>query len=232
MSKQQSTNDGDAQIVDANNVDASEALGALFGAADGDEADGTKPDGEGGESGTSAAAGTDGDKGGADGGGEGEGSDPRIAALEAQVEAIKAEARKWEERSKSNFKELNALKRASMTDEERAAAEKDDRGAEAREALERAEAAEAKLLRREIVLDLKLSKEDAAILDGIVGDETALRAVAARLAAAASASKTKEEEPKPEKKGGGFVPAQGSTSGASGKRDLGDMFADALGEIL
>jgi hypothetical protein len=72
----------------------------------------------------------------------------------------------------------------------------------------RAVEAEAKALRREIALEHKLSSEDAGLLDNVT-DETAMRALAARLAGVEAA---KEAADAASKKNGNVVPKEGSTS--------------------
>lgn len=186
------------------------ALAATDAGAEGDDPDGSKA------AAAAAEAAKEGDE-------PAEGTDAAVAALTAQVEAIKAEARKWEERSKANFKELEAIKRNGMSDEEKAAHDAAAVSQAVTEATERAEKAEAALLRKTIAVDLSLSPEHAAVLDGITGDETALRAVAAALAAA-------KPEAKPEKKG--VVPTQGTATAGTGTQTLGEQFADALEGFL
>lgn len=114
-------------------------------------------------------------------------TDPATPPAPAQVPATppaetdwKAEARKWESRAKENTAaaaELAAIKAAQMTEAEKTA----ERLATAEKT---AAEATARALRREVALDHKLSKEDAALLDAIT-DETAMTALAARLAQAA-----------------------------------------------
>lgn len=191
---------------------------ALAGAPEGD--DGDDPDGSKAAAAAAAAKAAEEPK---EGDKPAEGTDAAVAALTAQVEAIKAEARKWEDRSKANFKELEAIKRNGMTDEEKAAHDAASVSQAVSEATERAEKAEAALLRKTIAVDLSLSKEHAAVLDGINGDETALRAVAAALAAA-------KPEAKPEKKA--VVPTQGASTDSNGTQSLGEMFADAFEDFI
>lgn len=202
-------------------ANAAALAAALAGEVASDDSD-SDGDVDASSAGANEATGTDEDKG-ADGDGKSATDNAELEALKAQIETIKAESRKWEERSKKNFEELRDLKRAGMTDEERAAAEKADVATETSEALERAEKAEAALLRKTIAVDLSLSKENAAVLDGITGDEKALRAVAAILA---TNQKTADEKPAPKK---GVVQTQGAQTD-TGKRSLGDMFEEAMGE--
>lgn len=106
----------------------------------------------------------------------------------------KAEARKWEQRAKEN---KAAAEAASKSEAERSA----DRLA----AIEkRAAEAEARVMRREVALEHKLSKDDAALLDTVT-DETAMRALAERLAEAGSGKHN-------------FVPREGSND-RPGKSD-------------
>lgn len=108
---------------------------------------------------------------------EGTEETPSLESLAAQVETLKKESRKWEERAKSNKSaadELANLKRDSMTAEQQAQAD-------LAEARQRAEAAESELSRLRIATEFGLSKEDAEALAS-VQDEEALRALAQRLA--------------------------------------------------
>lgn len=132
------------------------------------------------------------------------------AAVEpAQVEAAtepatdqtdwKAEARKWEQRSKENAaaaKKLAELEEAQKSAEQKAA----EREAAAER---RAAEAEARAVRREIALEHKLSKDDAALLDA-VSDEDAMRSLAVRLA------KQAEDKPK-----SNYVPQEGRAQTAT-----------------
>jgi len=121
----------------------------------------------------------------------------------------KAEARKWEERAKSNSsaaERLAEIEEASKSAEQKAA----ERLANA----ERAVAdAEAKVIRRDIALEHKLTAEDAALLDTIT-DETTLRALAARLTP--SDEPFGVRAPKPDRN-------QGGDGGSAAT--LGDQFA-------
>ena len=83
----------------------------------------------------------------------------------------KAEARKWEQRAKDNAKRAED---AGKTEAEKVA----ERLAEVEQ---RAADAEARATRRDIALEHKLSREDAALLDSLT-DEAAMKALAARLA--------------------------------------------------
>src|SRR5690625_1255102 len=90
----------------------------------------------------------------------------------AKYEETIAESRKWEQRAKEN---KAAAEAASKTEAEKAA----DRLAEIER---RAAEAEARVLRRDIALEHKLTKDDAVLLDTIT-DENAMKALAQRLAA-------------------------------------------------
>ncbi|MEV0267714.1 hypothetical protein AB0H43_02980 [Hamadaea sp. NPDC050747] len=97
----------------------------------------------------------------------------------------KAEARKWEARAKANnaaADELTAIKDAQKTEAEKVA----ERLAAAEKT---AAEATARVLRLNVALENKLTKEDAALLDAIT-DETAMRALAARLAQQAQTTAT------------------------------------------
>lgn len=103
----------------------------------------------------------------------------------------KAKAREWERRAKENkaaADELAAIKESQKTEAEKAA----ERLAEAER---KAAEAEARVLRREVALEHKLSKEDAALLDTITDADT-MRALAQRLADSG--------------KHGNFVPREGN----------------------
>jgi len=78
---------------------------------------------------------------------------------------------------KAKAARLDEIQQANKTEAEKAA----ERLAKAEQA---AKEAEARALRREVALEHKLSKDDAALLDAIT-DEDAMRALAARLAAGA-----------------------------------------------
>lgn len=100
-------------------------------------------------------------------------------AVEAPAQELdwKAEARKWEQRAKENapaVKRLAEIEQASMSAEQKAEA-----------AERRAVEAEARVARRDLALEHKLSKDDAALLDTIT-DEDAMRRLAERLASAES----------------------------------------------
>lgn len=138
----------------------------------------------------------------------------------AQIEELKGHARKHEDRAKANktaAAELAELKRSTMSDAEKAAADREAATTALAEATTRAETAEAALVRYKIAVDLELSKEDAAALEGIQGDEKTLRALAERLAG------RKSPAPKP-------TQTQGRDTG--GTPSAKDAFVDALGDLL
>ena len=90
---------------------------------------------------------------------------------------------------KDEIKELKA-KAARLAEIEDAQKTAEQKSAEREAAAEkRAADAEARAIRREVALDFKLSKDDAALLD-TVGDEDAMRALAKRLAVAAEDKRT------------------------------------------
>lgn len=89
----------------------------------------------------------------------------------------KAEARKWESRAKENSEAAKRL--AEIEDANKTEAQKNAERLSAAE--KRAAEAEARVLRRDVALEHKLSKEDAALLDNLT-DENAMKALAVRLA--------------------------------------------------
>lgn len=168
--------------------------------------------------GTATASTTD------DAGTDGESTpEPTVEELQAALAEWKGHARKHEDQAKANktaAEELAALKRAQMSDADKAAADAAATSEAVTEAEARAEKAEAALLRATIAVDLSLSKEDAAVLAGITGDEAALRAVAARLAGSkAPAAPT------------GVVPTQGK-SASTGAASPAQAFEDAMSELF
>lgn len=117
------------------------------------------------------------------------------ATTETDATDWKAEAKKWEQRSKANAtaaKKLEQFEEAQKSAEQKAAERESA-------ANQRAAEAEARAARREVALDFKLSKDDAALLDA-VADEDAMRVLAKRLAKAA------EDERKP----ANYVPNEGT----------------------
>ncbi|WP_051432595.1 hypothetical protein [Promicromonospora kroppenstedtii] len=147
---------------------------------------------------------------------EGTAPAPTAEDLAAQLEEWKGHARKHEDKAKANAKaatELAELKRSSMSDAEKAAADLAAGSQALTDAVTRAETAEAALIRYKIAVDLELSKEDVTVLDGVQGDEKTLRALAERLAG------RKSPAPKP-------TPTQGRTTG--GTPSAKDSFVEAL----
>lgn len=116
----------------------------------------------------------------------------------------KAKARDWERRAKENKSaadELAQIKEAQKTEAEKTA----DRLAKAEQA---ARDAEARALRREVALEHKLSKADAALLDSIT-DEDAMRLLAERLAAGTESSTKKSNH----------VPREGTNTNPGGSTE-------------
>lgn len=109
-----------------------------------------------------------------------------LAAQKAEIKALKEKAGR-----------LDQLEEASKTAEQKAA----DRAAAAEL---RASEAEARATRRDIAIEHKLSKDDAALLDDMK-DEDAMRRLAIRLA------KLAEEKPK----GGNYVSREGTNQTAT-----------------
>lgn len=110
-------------------------------------------------------------------------------SLEEQLAHWKKFSRDNEKMAKSNrsaAEELQKLKDAQKTEAEKAIEN-------AEKAEKRAFEAEAKLLRREVALDHKLSKEDAELLDDLT-DEDAIRRMAERLAKSSEAEDDKPED--------------------------------------
>lgn len=138
-------------------------------------------------------------------------------AAEAEETDWKAEARKWEQRAKENkaaADELASIREASKTEAEKAA----ERLANAeREAAE----AKAAIMRRDIALEHKLSKDDAALLDAVT-DEDAMRSLAGRLAAL----QVEDKSPRPPRPD----PNQGRTGGSVNTSPA-DLFAQAMQSV-
>jgi hypothetical protein len=131
---------------------------------------------------------------------------PLVKALSAQkdeLKALKEKARRLDEIEEANKSE------AQKVAERLAAAEKD--AAEAR----------ATVLRRDVAIEFKLDKDDAALLDKIT-DEDAMRSLAARLKP--SDEPHGARAPKPD-------PNQGR-SGAGGPKSTADSFAEFFRNAL
>ena len=105
--------------------------------------------------------------------------EPTEVDWKAKFEEAQKHSRTWEQRAKDNktaAEKLAALEESQKTAEQKTA----DRLAEA----ERLTAeANAKILRRDVAIEHKLTAEDTALLDTIT-DEAAMRTLAARLAPA------------------------------------------------
>lgn len=126
----------------------------------------------------------------------------------------KAKARDWERRAKENKSaadELAQIKEAQKTEAEKTA----DRLAKAEQT---ARDAEARALRREVALEHKLPKDDAALLDSIT-DEDAMRRLAERLAAGIDSSTKKSNH----------VPREGTNSSKSATSDERAFVRDLFG---
>lgn len=123
---------------------------------------------------------------------------PLVKSLAAQKEQIKA--------LKEKAQRLDQIEQSNKTEAEKAA--------EALAAAEsRAAEAEARALRRDIALEHRLNKGDAALLDSMT-DEEAMRSLAERLAAGS------------DKKHGNYVPREGNNPPA--KPDEKRAFANFL----
>lgn len=154
---------------------------------------------------TNTPAGTEGTPHGEPGAGE-ETETPTVEDLQAQLEAAKKESRKWEDRSKANKSaadELAELRRSSMTDAEKATADRADLETRIADAEDRATKAEAALARLTVAIEFGLDKEDTEALEG-VADEAALRTLAARLS---GRSETRPPRPNPSQGRRGDRPA-------------------------
>ena len=124
------------------------------------------------------------------------------------VEKLRKESAKYRTEAKANAEaaaELAQIRESQKSDAEKVA----ERLAAAEKA---ASEAEAKVVRRDIAIEHKLSADDAALLDTIT-DETTLRALAARLATAGDAG---ARSPRPD-------PNQGKSSRVPAS--TGDQFA-------
>lgn len=116
----------------------------------------------------------------------------RVTPEPADTTDWKAEARKWEDRAKLNktaADTLAALEEANKTEAQKLTDRATAAELKATESELKATEAEARALRRDVALEHKLTKEDAALLDGMAGED-AMRALAARLAQQAAASAT------------------------------------------
>jgi len=126
----------------------------------------------------------------------------------------KSEARKWENRAKENLARASANENAAqrLSEIEESQKSESQKASEALAAAQKLAAeAEAKVLRRDVALEHNLKSADASLLDSIT-DETAMRALAARLAVEDSGARG----PKPDRN-------QGTTGGSTAT--TGDQFA-------
>lgn len=129
------------------------------------------------------------------------------------VAKLRREAAKYRTEAKAN---AEAAKRLAEI-EEAGKSEADKAAERVAEAERRAAEAEARVLRREIALEHKLDKDDAALLDALT-DEDAMRSLAKRLAAPAT--------------GKNYVPREGTSSTkttTSGTADEREFVRDLFG---
>ncbi|MFF4779417.1 hypothetical protein ACFY05_42040 [Microtetraspora fusca] len=133
---------------------------------------------------------------------EGAPQEPAQAPETTPAEEIdwKAKAREWEKRAKEN--KTAADKLAEIEEANKTEAQKLTE--RATKAEERATEAEARALRREVALEHRLGKDDAALLDAIT-DEDAMRRLAERLAQQQKAAETTV---------GAYVPGMGKSPAA------------------
>lgn len=146
---------------------------------------------------------------------------PTVEELAAKIEELTAHSRKWEGRAKENkaaADELAALKRQSMTDDEKAAEASRETEQRVQDAEKRAVAAEAELARYKVATEFGLDSEDVEALAAVT-DEAALRVLAERL---------KGRSPAPPQPN----PAQGNRQSVKGASTPEDAFAAALESIL
>lgn len=147
-------------------------------------------------------------------------TEPTIEDLLAQIEDLKGNSRKWEDRAKANkgkADQFDALQRESMTDAEKAEATLTEAQQRVTDAEQRATAAEAALARLQIVHEFGLDEDDTAALEGVTDPET-LRTLAARLAGRSTSG------PKPQ-------PSQGKARKPAPTTPA-QAFADALEGLL
>lgn len=144
---------------------------------------------------------------------------PTLEDLQAKVEELTKHSRKWEERAKENAaarKELDNIRRAQMSDEERRAEEARERETELARLREDAESARREALRLRIATRFSISDEDADLfLTG--SDEETLTRQAERLASRSSAGRPN--------------PAQGRRTAAAPATPA-DVLGDWLNENL
>ena len=141
---------------------------------------------------------------------------PTAEELQAQVEELKKHSRKWEDRAKENYearKELEQLREASLSDEEKRTKAIEETERRATEAEKRAEAAEAALNRYRIASEFSISPDDADLFL-TASDEETLRKQAERL------SESRSSGPRPNR-------AQGNR-GSTGPQSKADVLGDFL----
>lgn len=154
-------------------------------------------------------------------GAEGEQTEtPTLEDLLAQVEDLKKNSRKWEDRAKTNkdaADRLAALEREKMTDAEKAEADRSDLEQRAASAEKERDEAVAALARYKVATEFGLDPEDAEALAS-VSDEDALRRLAERLAG-------RQTGPKP-------TPAQGRGSKKTAPSTPAEAFAEAMSDLF
>ena len=138
---------------------------------------------------------------------------PTVEDLLAKVEEITGHSRKWEERAKAN-KEKAEQAEALATEIETLSTKVTEAETARDEAVQRAEAAEATVARLTVAMEFGLTADDAKALASVT-DETALRALAERLAAATPRG------PRP-------IPEQGRRSEKPAPTSAKDAFAEVF----
>ncbi|MEU7609544.1 hypothetical protein [Micromonospora sp. NPDC049204] len=139
-------------------------------------------------------------------------------APEAKPDEIdwKAKARDWERKAKANAdaaKRLGEIEEAQKSEADKAA----ERLAKAEQT---ARDAEARALRREVAIDHKLSKDDAALLDSIT-DEDAMRRLAERLG----------QQAQDRRKQGNHVPREGNNQHPDKNSDMRAFARNLFGNV-
>lgn len=143
---------------------------------------------------------------------------PTVDDLLAQVEEWKGHARKHEDRAKAAadaVKELADLKRAQMTDAEKAEADRAEREGEFTTLKTERDEAVAALARYKVATEFGLSAEDAEALSSIT-DEATLRSLAERLSGRSTGTRPN--------------PAQGKSKAKA--VTPAEAFADALSDLF
>jgi vacuolar-type H+-ATPase subunit I/STV1 len=138
---------------------------------------------------------------------------PTVEDLLAKVEEITGHSRKWEDRAKAN-KEKAEQADALASEIETLTGKITEAETARDEAVKRAEEAEATVARLTVAMEFGLSADDAKALAS-VSDETALRALAERLAAATPRG------PRP-------IPEQGRRSDKPAPSTAKDAFVDVF----